>query len=179
MPRLGRGNLAHRRSSSAASAQTGPEDHLHQCGLKTTVLDWCTSSPINTSTIVRRCPRFPLGRMVAHGTEVSGVRPTYLRTRAKDVMAMFGGPISSPGTISTGLALPSPRRMLSVGLTSITAETLTPTTLSLGRKRLSTASRHTLKSHLQGPACGSSPMANVRKRAGARMVSKFTPGAAI
>ena len=69
--------------------QTGPEDHLHQCGLKTTVLDWCTSSPINTATIVRRCPRFPLGRMVAHGTEVSGVRPTYLRTRAKDVVAMF------------------------------------------------------------------------------------------
>jgi hypothetical protein len=56
---------------------------------ETTVLDWCKSSPIDTSTIARRCPRFPLGSMVAHCTEVSGVRPTYLRTRAKDVMAMF------------------------------------------------------------------------------------------
>jgi hypothetical protein len=71
--------------------QTGPKDHLHQCGLKTTVLDWWKSSPINTSTIARRCPRFPLGSMVAHCTEVSGVWPTYLRTRAKDVVAMFVG----------------------------------------------------------------------------------------
>jgi hypothetical protein len=70
--------------------QTGPEDHLHQCGLKPTVLEWCKSPPINTSTIVPRCPHFPLGSMVAHCTEVSGVRPTYLRTRAKDVVAMFG-----------------------------------------------------------------------------------------
>jgi hypothetical protein len=69
--------------------QTGPKDHLHQCGLKTTVLDWCKSSPINTSTIAYWCPRFPLGSMVAHCTEVSGVRPTYLRTRAKEVVAMF------------------------------------------------------------------------------------------
>ena len=70
--------------------QTGPEDHLHQCGLKPTVLDWCKSSPINTSTIARRCPHFPLRRVVAHCTEVSGIRLTYLRTRAKDVVAMFG-----------------------------------------------------------------------------------------
>ena len=27
----------------AESEQTGPEDHLHQCGLKTTVLDRCKS----------------------------------------------------------------------------------------------------------------------------------------
>ena len=29
--------------------------------------------------------------MVAHGTEVSKVRSAYLRTRAKDVVAIFGG----------------------------------------------------------------------------------------
>jgi hypothetical protein len=53
------------------------------------VLDSCKSSPINTSTITCRYPCFPLRRVVAHGTEVSRVRPTYLRTRAKDVVAIF------------------------------------------------------------------------------------------
>jgi len=36
----------------AQAAQTGPEDRLHQCGLKTTVSDRCKSSHIDTSTIV-------------------------------------------------------------------------------------------------------------------------------
>jgi hypothetical protein len=78
-----------RRIPDSTTLQTGPGDHLHQCGLKPTVLDWCKSSPINASTIACRCPRFPLRSMVAHCTEVSGVQPTYLRTRAKDVAAMF------------------------------------------------------------------------------------------
>src|SRR5918994_2165568 len=43
--------------------QTGPGDCLHQCGLKTTVLDWCNSSDIYTWTTTRRRPQ-PFFRVV-------------------------------------------------------------------------------------------------------------------
>ena len=45
------------------ASQTGPGDCLHQCGLKTTVLDWCNSSDIYTWTTTRRRPQ-PFFRVV-------------------------------------------------------------------------------------------------------------------
>jgi hypothetical protein len=43
------------------TGQTGPEDCLHQCGLKTTVLDQGKSRYINTSIAARRRPRHSPG----------------------------------------------------------------------------------------------------------------------
>jgi hypothetical protein len=48
---------------NTVTGQTGPGDCLHQCGLKTTVLDWCNSSDIYTWTTTRRRPQ-PFFRVV-------------------------------------------------------------------------------------------------------------------